>query len=34
MENLILSFNVVLPMCLCIALGYFLYRINMIEGAT
>lgn len=34
MENLILSFNVVLPLCLCIALGYFLYRINMIEEAT
>jgi len=34
MENLILSFNVVLPLCLCIALGYFLYRINMIDEAT
>ena len=34
MENLILSFNVVLPLCLCIALGYFLYGINMIEEAT
>jgi len=34
MDNLILSFNVVLPLCLCIALGYFLYRINMIEEAT
>ena len=34
MENLILSFNVVLPLCLCIGLGYFLYRINMIDEAT
>jgi len=34
MDNLILSFNVVLPLCLCIALGYFLYRINMIEEAA
>ena len=34
MENLILSFNVVLPLCLCIGLGYFLYRINMIDSAT
>ena len=34
MENLILSFNVVLPLCLCIALGYFLYRIHMIEEST
>jgi len=34
MENLVLSFNVVLPLCLCIALGYFLYRINMIEEDT
>ena len=31
MDNLILSFNVVLPLCLCIGLGYYLYRIGMIE---
>jgi len=34
MENLILSFNVVLPLCLCIGLGYFLYRINLIDDAS
>ncbi len=31
MENLILSFNVVLPLFLCIMLGYFLRRIRMID---
>ena len=34
MDNLILSFNVVMPLCLCIALGYFLYRIGMIDEPT
>ena len=34
MDNLILSFNVVLPLCLCIGLGYFLYRINLIDDAS
>ena len=32
MENLIISFNVVLPLFLCIALGYFLKRIHMLDG--
>ena len=34
MENLILSFNVVLPLFLCIALGYFLRRIGMMQDAV
>lgn len=34
MENLIISFNVVLPLFICIALGYFLRRINMYDGET
>lgn len=31
MENLIIAFNVVLPLMLCIMLGYFLSRIGMIK---
>lgn len=31
MDNLILSFNVVLPLFLCILLGYFLRRIRMVD---
>ena len=31
MDNLILSFNVVLPLFLCILLGYFLRRIHMVD---
>ena len=31
MENLILSFNIVLPLFLCIALGYFLRRIKLLK---
>ena len=31
MDNLILSFNVVLPLFLCILLGYFLRRIKMVD---
>lgn len=31
MENLILAFNVVLPLFMCIVLGYFLRRIGMLE---
>ncbi|MBO5353737.1 MAG: AEC family transporter [Lachnospiraceae bacterium] len=31
MENLIISFNVVLPLFLCIMLGYFLRRIHMVD---
>ena len=31
MENLIIAFNVVLPLMLCIMLGYFLNRIGMIS---
>ena len=31
MDNLILSFNVVLPIFLCILLGYFLRRIRMVD---
>lgn len=31
MENLILSFNVVLPLFICISLGYFLRRIGMCD---
>ncbi len=34
MENLILSFNVVLPLFLCIALGYCLRLMNMLEETT
>ena len=34
MENLILSFNVVLPLFLCIALGYVLRLLNMLEETT
>lgn len=33
MENLIIAFNVVLPLMLCIMLGYFLNRIGMISPA-
>ena len=33
MENLIVAFNVVLPLLLCISLGYFLNRIGMITEA-
>ncbi len=33
MENLIIAFNVVLPLLLCIMLGYFLSRIGMIGEA-
>ena len=32
MDNLILSFNVVLPIFLCILLGYFLRRIRMVDN--
>ena len=32
MENLIIAFNVVLPLMLCIMLGYFLSRIGMIKA--
>ena len=31
MDNLILSFNVVLPLFLCIMLGYFLRRIHLVD---
>ena len=31
MENLILSFNVVLPLFICISLGYFLKKIGMCD---
>jgi len=31
MDNLILAFNVVLPLFMCIVLGYFLRRIGMLE---
>ena len=34
MDNLVLSINVVLPLFLCIALGYFLHHIGLIEDAT
>ena len=34
MENLILAFNVVLPLFICIVLGYFLRRIGMLETPT
>lgn len=34
MENLILSFNIVLPLFLCIALGYFLRRIKLLRDDT
>ena len=34
MENLLLSFNVVLPLFLCIVLGYFLRRIGMLDPAA
>ena len=34
MENLILSFNVVLPLCLNIALGYALRCLHMLDGTT
>ena len=34
MENLIISFNVVLPLFICIALGYFLRRIHMYDTDT
>ncbi len=33
MENLVIAFNVVLPLMLCIMLGYFLRRIGMIGEA-
>ena len=33
MENLIIAFNVVLPLMLCILLGYFLRRIGMVQDA-
>ena len=31
MANLILAFNVVLPLCLCMVLGYFLRVIGMMK---
>ena len=34
MENLVISFNVVLPIFICIALGYFLKRIHMLGEET
>ena len=34
MENLIISFNVVLPLFLCMALGYFLKWIKLYDDAT
>lgn len=34
MENLIIAFNVVLPLFICILLGYFLRRIRMCEEGT
>ena len=34
MENLILSFNIILPLFLCIALGYFLRRIKLLSDET
>ena len=34
MENLILSFNVVLPLFLCIALGYFLRCIHLLDESA
>ena len=34
MENLIISVNVVLPLFICIVLGYFLRRIRMVEEGT
>lgn len=34
MENLLLSFNVILPLFLCMALGYFLRRIRMLEPVS
>ncbi|MBQ8616911.1 MAG: AEC family transporter [Clostridia bacterium] len=34
MENLILSFNVVLPLFLCMALGYFLHCIHLLDEPT
>ncbi len=34
MENLIISFNVVLPLFLCISLGYFLKRIKMYDESA
>lgn len=34
MENLIIAFNVVSPLFLCIMLGYFLKRIHMLDGDT
>jgi predicted permease len=34
MQNLILAFNVVLPLFLCIVLGYFLRAIGMIKEVT
>jgi len=34
MENLIISINVVLPLFICILLGYFLRRIRLVEEGT
>lgn len=34
MENVVLSLNVVLPLFLCISLGYFLRRIGMVDEAS
>ena len=34
MKNLILSFNIILPLFLCIALGYFLRRIKLLSDET
>ncbi|MGN0772236.1 MAG: AEC family transporter [Candidatus Ventricola sp.] len=34
MDNLILSFNVVFPLFVCIALGYFLRCIHLLEGES
>lgn len=34
MENLILSFNVVAPLCIVMALGYFLKYINILDNSS
>ena len=34
MDNLVLSFNVVFPLFVSIALGYFLRCIHLLEGYT
>lgn len=34
MQNFLVSFNAIFPLCVCMALGYFLRRINMLNAGS